>query len=106
MCVLELCVNKTNQILLTGRDRHRLADLAVTSVADGVHSVLVELTTAHISEVTRVVYCNTLSHFTSVVHSAGHIVVGVVGVLPVKFDYIAGTFVIGLSISWSTGDWR
>lgn len=98
--------NKNNQILLTCLDRHRLADFGVTSICDGVHSVMVGLTTGHIGEVTCIIQCNTLSHFASVVHSRSHIVEGVDGLLPAKFHYIAGTFVTGLSISWSTGDWR
>lgn len=100
---LTLHVSKNNHILLTCLDRHRLADFSVTSIGDGIHSVLVGLTTGHISEVTCIIQCNTLSHFASVVHSRSHIVEDVDGLLPAKRHYIAGTFVTGLSISWGTG---
>lgn len=97
---------KTNEVLLTGSDKLRLADFTVAVRADGVHSVLVELTAARVSEVTRVVHRPALSHFASVVHRCGHIVEGVVGGLPAKDDHIAGAIVKGLRTGWSTGDWR
>lgn len=92
------------KILLTSPDKLRLADFAVT-VADGVHVVLVELTTACICEVARVVWRPALCHFASVVLSRCHIVEGVVGGLPVEDDHIAGATVNCLRVSWSAGDW-
>lgn len=103
--IFALYVNQTKKkILLTSPDKLRLADFAVT-VADGVHIVLVELTTACISEVARVVWRPALGHFASVVLSRCHIVESVVGGLPVEDDHIAGATVNCLRISWSAGDW-
>lgn len=101
-----LYINKTNQILLTSPDKLRLGEFTVTFRADGVHTVLVELTTARISEVTHVIWRPALSHFASVVTSCCHIVLGVVGGLPAKDNHIAGAIVSGERISWGTGDWR
>lgn len=98
-------MEETNRVLLTGPDKLRLADLGVTIRADGVHGVLVVLTAARISEVTRVVWRPALGHLASAVHSRCHIVEGVVGGLPAIDDHIAGAIVKGLRMSRSTGDW-
>lgn len=81
-----------------------MADFTVTFRADGVHTVLVELTAACVCEVTHVVWCPALSLFARVVHSCGHIVEGVVGGLPAEDDHTAGAVVNGGRISWSTRD--
>ncbi len=97
-------VNKTNQILLTCPDELRLALFAVTFGADGVHAVLVVLTTACIGEVTCVVWRPALSHFARVVHGCCHIVEGVVGGLPAEDDHAARAIVNGVRVRWSTWD--
>lgn len=79
-----------------------MADFAVT-VADGVHFVLVQLTTACICEITHIVCGPALCDLSSVVLSCGHVVEGVVGGLPVKHNRIAGARVHCLRISRSTG---
>lgn len=96
---------KTNQGVLTGSDKLRVAGLAVAFSAYRVHSVCVVLTAASISEVTGVVHCPALCHFPSAVQRCGHIVEGVVCGLPAKDDCVAGTIMKCLQISWSTRDW-
>lgn len=74
-------------------------------MADGVHIVLVELTTVCISEVTHGVWRVALGHFASVVLSRCHIVEGVVGGLPFEDDHIGGAIVNSVRVSWSAGHW-
>lgn len=99
-----VCEPDKIKILLTSPDKLRLADFAVT-VADSVHVVLVELTTACICEVACVVWRPALCHFASVVLSRCHVVEGVVGGLPVEDDHVAGATVNCLRVNWSAGDW-
>lgn len=92
-----------NAVPLTGLDDFMSADFAVTR-ADGVHVVLVDLTTANINELTRVAFGPALSHYAIAVHRLGHIVEGVVGGLPAEGDQVAGALVTGPKLSRSTGD--
>lgn len=94
-----------HKLLLTCADKFRLADFAV-AVADGVHLVLVQLTTACVCEITHVVCGPALCHLSSVVFSCGHVVEGVVGGLPVEHNHIAGARVHCLRISRRTGHWE
>lgn len=83
----------------------RGGDNAVTTSADGVHGVRVGLTAAGITEETLVVSRPTLDHLAAVVHGLGHVVVGVVGGLPGKFDHVAAALTLDARLSGSAGDW-
>lgn len=82
-----------------------MTDFAVT-VADCIHFVHVDLTTARVGEETHAVHRPALYYLAVAVLSCCYIVEGVVGRLPVKHDHIAGAIVSSLRISWSAGDWR